>query len=210
LVRMPAFGLSGPYKNYRAFGTHVEGMIGHHLLRSYPDGSPDETGDAFTADAAGGTVAGTDLTVLEELVADVCLELATQMVGDAEGHTKVVRVEVTGAASPEAAAQAARKVAESQLVKCSWYGEDPYWGRVASDLGTSGVALDPAALTIAYGGEVVSRACEDVPHDEEAVRRHMAGEYLVLTCDLGVGSGADWVLSNDLTHAYIDENMGTS
>ena len=53
-LRMPAYGLDGPYKNYRGFGTHVEGMIGHHLLRSYPEGTPDETGDAFTADALAG------------------------------------------------------------------------------------------------------------------------------------------------------------
>ena len=51
VLRMPAYGLDGPYKNYRAFGTHVEGMIGHHLIRSYPDQTPDATGDAFTADA---------------------------------------------------------------------------------------------------------------------------------------------------------------
>ena len=56
MLRMPAFGLSGPYKNYRAFGTHVEGMIGHHWLRGYPDGTPDETGDAFTADALAGVM----------------------------------------------------------------------------------------------------------------------------------------------------------
>lgn len=56
VLRMPAFGLDGPYKNYRGFGTHVEGMIGHHLLRSYPDGTPDEMGDAFTADAIAGVM----------------------------------------------------------------------------------------------------------------------------------------------------------
>jgi glutamate N-acetyltransferase/amino-acid N-acetyltransferase len=133
-----------------------------------------------------------------------------QMVGDAEGHTKVVKVRVTGAASDEEAAKAARKVAESQLVKCSWYGADPYWGRVASDLGTADVALDPAKLAIAYGGTVVSRGCVNIAHDEQAVVEHMAGEYLDLHCDLGVGDGAARILTNDLTHAYIDENMGTS
>ena len=56
MLRMPAFGLSGPYKNYRAFGTHVEGMIGHHLIRGYPDAGPDYTGDAFTADALAGVL----------------------------------------------------------------------------------------------------------------------------------------------------------
>lgn len=151
-----------------------------------------------------------DLDALSSAVAEVCLDLATQMVADAEGHTKVVRVVVTGAASDGEARQAARKVAESQLVKCSWYGADPYWGRVASDLGTAGVALDPAQLAIAYGGTVVSRGCVEVAHDRVAVVEHMAGEYLELTCDLGVGAGSARVLTNDLTHGYVDENMRTS
>ncbi len=57
VLRMPAYGLTGPYKNYRSFGTHMEGMTGHHLLRSYPHLDPALTGDAFTVDAASG-VAG--------------------------------------------------------------------------------------------------------------------------------------------------------
>jgi glutamate N-acetyltransferase/amino-acid N-acetyltransferase len=152
----------------------------------------------------------TDPDLLAEAVAEACLDLAMQMVGDAEGHTKVVKVRVTGAVSDDEAAKAARKVAESQLVKCSWYGADPYWGRVASDLGTADVALDPANLAIAYGGTVVTRGCVAVAHDEQAVAAHMAGEHLDLHCDLGVGDGSARILTNDLTHAYVDENMGTS
>jgi glutamate N-acetyltransferase / amino-acid N-acetyltransferase len=169
------------------------------------------TNDTVILLASGRSLDGpTPVDVLAEAVADVCLDLAMQMVGDAEGHTKVVQVRVTGAASDDEARQAARKVAESQLVKCSWYGADPYWGRVASDLGTAGVALDPAALTIAYGGTVVSRGCVEVSHDADAVAEHMAGEYLDLHCDLGMGDGAGRILTNDLTHGYVDENMGTS
>ena len=56
MLRMPAYGLSGPYKNYRGFGTHVEGMIGHHLIRTYDDGTPDEMGDTYTADALAGVM----------------------------------------------------------------------------------------------------------------------------------------------------------
>jgi crotonobetainyl-CoA:carnitine CoA-transferase CaiB-like acyl-CoA transferase len=62
MLRMPAYGLSGPYKGYRAFGTHVEAMIGHHYIRGYPDGSPDETGEAFTADAFAGLLGATAIT----------------------------------------------------------------------------------------------------------------------------------------------------
>ena len=117
---------------------------------------------------------------------------------------------MSGAATDADAAAAARKVAESQLVKCSWYGQDPYWGRVLSDLGTAGVALDLDRITIAYGGVVVSRGTVEVDHDATAVAAHMAGRAIDLHCDLGAGDGTWWLLTNDLTHAYVDENMGTS
>jgi glutamate N-acetyltransferase/amino-acid N-acetyltransferase len=161
------------------------------LLASGRSGPPD--GDGFAA-----------------AIAAACEDLATQMVGDAEGHTKVVRVLVTGAASDDEARQAARRVADSQLAKCSWFGGDPYWGRVASDLGTAGVKLDLGELTIAYGSTVVSRGCVGVEHDADAVAEHMAGECLDVHCDLGVGDGHARVLTNDLTPGYIDENMRTS
>jgi glutamate N-acetyltransferase/amino-acid N-acetyltransferase len=163
---------------------------------------------ASGASSADGTPSDPDQ--LAEAVAEACLDLAMQMVGDAEGHTKVVRVQVTGAWTDDEAGRAARKVAESQLVKCSLYGSDPYWGRIASDLGTAGVRLDVDALTIAYGGTVVSRGCVGADHDPQAVADHMAGEYLEIQCDLGVGNGVARILTNDLSHAYIDENMRTS
>ena len=53
-LRMPGYGLTGPYKNYRTFGTHMEGMTGHHHIRGYTDMDPSMTGDSFTGDAAAG------------------------------------------------------------------------------------------------------------------------------------------------------------
>jgi glutamate N-acetyltransferase/amino-acid N-acetyltransferase len=159
---------------------------------------------------AGGRAGPVDPEGLAAAVADACLDLATQMVGDAEGHTKVVRIRVTGAADDAEARRAARKVAESQLAKCSWFGEDPYWGRIASDLGTAGVKLDPGALTIAYGGTVVSRGCAPAEHDAAAVKAHLAGDQLDIQADLGMADGRARVLTNDLSYGYIDENKGTS
>lgn len=147
---------------------------------------------------------------LRQAVAELCWDLAYQIVGDAEGHTKVVRVTVTGAESDGEARQAARKLADSQLLKCSWHGGDPYWGRVASELGTAGVSLDTERVSIAYGGVVVSRGCMAVDHDSGEVALHMAGEHVHVECDLGVGAGSARVLTSDLSHGYVDENMGTS
>jgi len=147
---------------------------------------------------------------LEAAVAEACADLAGQMAGDAEGATKVVRFKVVGAHSDEEALIGARAVSRSQLVKCSWYGNDPYWGRIASDLGSCGIHFDPALFRVSYGGVEVCRGAVDVPHDTAAVAAHMEGRHLDIVADLGLGAGRGQILTNDLTHAYIDENMGTS
>ena len=73
---------------------------------------------------------------LDAAVAAACADLAAQMAGDAEGATKVVRLPGDRGPHRRRGAVGARAVARSQLVKCSWYGRDPYWGRIASDLGS--------------------------------------------------------------------------
>jgi glutamate N-acetyltransferase/amino-acid N-acetyltransferase len=143
-------------------------------------------------------------------VAEVCGELAHAMAADAEGATKLARVLVRGAASAEDARRAARAVASSQLVQCSLYGGDPYWGRVLSELGASGAAFDPERAAIAYNGVTVCRHGVAAAHDEAAVEAVMAGRDIEITCDLHAGTGEAAVLFTDLTHAYVDENRGTS
>lgn len=159
---------------------------------------------------ASGRAGPVDPGALASAVAEVCADLALQMAGDAEGATKVVRLTVTGAASDDEAAAGARKTAESQLVKCSWYGQDPYWGRIASELGSAGIAFDPDAITISYGPHQVAAGGVTVAHDHDALSAYMEQRHLEITADLGLGSGRATILTNDLTHAYIDENMGTS
>ena len=168
------------------------------------------TNDTVVLLASGQAGPPPDLDSFAAAVAAVCLDLATQMVGDAEGHTKVVTVHVTGAASDDDARAGARKVAESQLVKCSWYGRDPYWGRVASELGSAGIAFDPDRLSVRYGDLLVAEHGIDAAVDPAGLSAYMDQACLDVTADLGLGDGRARVLTNDLTHAYIDENMGTS
>jgi len=158
---------------------------------------------------ASGMAGAVDEGDLAAAVAEACFSLAAQMAGDAEGATKVVRVVVEGAASDEEALAGARAVARSALCKCSWYGEDPYWGRIASELGNAGIAFDPDAVAVAYGGITVARGIT-IDHDAAAVKAHMGQRHLEVTADLGQGTGQAFVLTNDLTHGYIDENMRTS
>jgi len=151
-----------------------------------------------------------DVPALSAAVEEVCAGLAGQMAADAEGASKLVHVRVTGATSDGDAHRAARKVAESQLVKCSFNGEDPYWGRVVSELGTAGVPFEMDRVTIAYGGTTVCRQGVAAAHDDAAVRAHLAGPVVDLHCDLGLGDGSGVVLTVDLGHGYIDENRTTS
>jgi glutamate N-acetyltransferase/amino-acid N-acetyltransferase len=230
LVAGPGFTVGGMAKGAAMLAPNMATMLavlttdaeaGHDVLQRVLTAAVDTSFNIMTVDGctstndtvillASGLAGPVDEADLAAAVADACFSLASQMVGDAEGATKVVRVEVDGAASDAEAAIGARKIAESQLCKCSWYGQDPYWGRIASELGSAGIELDPRRLSIRYGGTVVASGAVAVEHDAAAVAAHMAGRYLVVRAELGVGDGSAFVLTNDLTHAYIDENMGTS
>ncbi|HJO19427.1 MAG TPA: bifunctional ornithine acetyltransferase/N-acetylglutamate synthase, partial [Acidimicrobiales bacterium] len=159
---------------------------------------------------ANGTAGPVDPDALGAVLADACLSLSVQMADDAEGSTKTVFLTVTGAASDAEAAKGARDTANCQLVKCSWYGEDPYWGRIAAEMGAAGIAFDSDTITISYGGQVVYAGGEARAVDAVALESHMAGRTLDLDVDLGQGTGTARVVTTDLSHAYIDENMRTS
>jgi glutamate N-acetyltransferase/amino-acid N-acetyltransferase len=159
---------------------------------------------------ASGRGAAPSLDTLTAALREVCVSLAAQMVDDAEGATKVSHVRVTGAESDAAAHRAARQVADSMLVQCSLNGEDPYWGRVVSELGSAGVAFDIDAVSVAYGGVTVCAGGVPVDHDATALAAHLAGRHVEINCDLGLGSGSAAVLGTDLGYGYIDENRTTS
>jgi glutamate N-acetyltransferase/amino-acid N-acetyltransferase len=149
---------------------------------------------------------------LTDALWEACADLAGQMVADAEGGSKVVRVKVVGAATAEEAAAGARKIAQSQLVKCSFYGQDPYWGRVISELGSAAIAFDLDRVTVSYGGITVCRGGVEAsdPRQAEALKAVMAGPSVELVADLRLGTGEAAMITCDLGHGYIDENMGTS
>jgi len=159
---------------------------------------------------ASGRAGAIEPAALDGPLRETCAALAAAMASDAEGATRVARIQLTGAVSVDEARAAARAVAGSQLVQCSLHGGDPYWGRIVSELGSAGVAFDPDRVSVDYGGHRVCEGGVAVDHDVAAVAQHMAGRDVVVTADLGLGSGAATVLTTDLGPGYIAENMGTS
>jgi glutamate N-acetyltransferase/amino-acid N-acetyltransferase len=151
-----------------------------------------------------------DLGEFADAVHKLCEDLTYQMARDAEGVTKVVRLAVTGAASDREARIAAKNIAENNLVKCSWYGGDPYWGRLLGAAGSAGIEFDPDRSAVSYGGIVVSRAGTHFDHDAEAVAAHMKQDQIDIEVELGLGTGSARVIGIDLGPGYIKENSKTS
>jgi glutamate N-acetyltransferase/amino-acid N-acetyltransferase len=208
MATMLAFLTTDAAVEPEALGTLLRVAVGGSFNAMTIDGCT-STNDTVVL-MASGRAGQADPNVVVDAVSEACSELAAMMAADAEGASKIVQVRVTGARSDGEAHLGARKVAASLLVKCSLNGEDPYWGRVASDLGSAGIEFDMDRLAIAYGGVTVCRDGVAVGHDTDALTRHLAGPLIDLHCQLGLGAGDGVVMGVDLGHGYIDENRTTS
>ncbi|WP_413755269.1 bifunctional glutamate N-acetyltransferase/amino-acid acetyltransferase ArgJ [Streptomyces sp. MMBL 11-3] len=133
----------------------------------------------------------------------VCDDLAAQLVADAEGSSKDIRIEVVNAADEDDAVEVGRAIARNNLLKCAIHGEDPNWGRVLSAIGTTRAAFDPDRLDVAINGVWV---CRDGSIGEDRDKVDMRGRQVVVTADLAAGTASAVIRANDLTAEYVHEN----
>ncbi|HFE49080.1 MAG TPA: bifunctional glutamate N-acetyltransferase/amino-acid acetyltransferase ArgJ [Chromatiaceae bacterium] len=172
------------------------------------------TNDACALIASGAGVAvGDDAhgeagRVLRRLVDEVCMALASGLIRDAEGATKLVTIEVAGAASGDEARQVAYTVAHSPLVKTALFASDPNWGRILAAVGRAGVEnLSIDAVEIWLGDVCIVRAGGRDPAYTEAVgRRVMARAEIPIRIRLGRGDASARVLTSDLSYDYVRIN----
>ncbi|MGB0749093.1 MAG: bifunctional glutamate N-acetyltransferase/amino-acid acetyltransferase ArgJ [Magnetospiraceae bacterium] len=140
-------------------------------------------------------------------LADICRDLAHQVVRDGEGATKFVTITVTSAENDKAAKRIGLSIANSPLVKTAIAGEDANWGRIVMAVGKAGEAADRDRLSIDVGGHTVARKGLAVDgYDETPVAAHMKGQEIDILVDVGIGDGRATVWTCDLTHGYIDIN----
>jgi glutamate N-acetyltransferase/amino-acid N-acetyltransferase len=142
-------------------------------------------------------------TEFAEAVRAVCADLAHQLIGDAEGASKEIRIEVVRAASEDDAVEVGRSVARNNLLKCAVHGEDPNWGRVLSAIGTTSAAFEPDQLGVAINDVWVCRY-GSVGEDRALV--DMTGRDVGITVDLAAGADSAVIWANDLTADYVREN----
>jgi glutamate N-acetyltransferase/amino-acid N-acetyltransferase len=139
-------------------------------------------------------------------VEPVARRLAWLIARDGEGATKVTTIEVTGAASDEAARRIAKLVATSALVRTALYGNDPNWGRFTSQVGNSPDVRKPEALRCVLQGIEVFVKGEPTPFDRAEASNAMAREDVRLELQLADGPGRAAVMTSDLGYRYVEVN----
>ncbi len=165
------------------------------------------TNDTVLLLASGVSGVEPNRAVLAEAVRQVCADLALQLIRDAEGSSKDIRIEVTGAVSEDEAVQAARAVARSNLFKCAVHGEDPNWGRVLSAIGTTEAEFEPDHVSVTINGVKV---CVGGAAGEDRALVDLTGRDVHVAIDLDAGDASVTLWTTDLTADYVHENSAYS
>ena len=169
-------------------------------------------GDMSTNDTvillANGVAGPVPLGKFQEALNFVCLELAKMIVRDGEGVTKFVTINVQGAANNRDAEIAGRAVANSVLVKTSWCGGDPNWGRIMDALGYSRAHVVEEKVDIAYDGVVAVRGGMPTKIPLAKLKTIVAKTDFTVDIQLHLGTGRCTLYTCDLTEKYVELNKG--
>ena len=165
------------------------------------------TNDTVLLMASGASGVKPGWQALLEGVTRVCLDLAVQLIADAEGAHHDIEIEVRSAASEADALEVARAIARNNLFKCAVFGNDPNWGRVLAAVGTTRAAFDPARLAVTMNGIQV---CRDGGVGEDRSLVDLTPRHTSVIVDLHEGEAHATVWTNDLTHDYVHENSAYS
>jgi glutamate N-acetyltransferase/amino-acid N-acetyltransferase len=167
------------------------------------------TNDTVLLLASGASAAKpTPLETLREGIYQVARSLAEQIVADAEGATKFVRIKVSHAANTEIARTVARAIGRDSLVKCALNGSDPNWGRILAAVGAAGVPINASNISVSLNGQQVAKASAFIAG---APVPDLSGCDIEIVVDLGDSNAASFeLLTTDLSAEYVYENSAYS
>ena len=184
----------------------LRAAVAHTFDRIDSDGCM-STNDTVLLMASGASGVTPDATQFEAAVLEVCDSLSRQLISDAEGASKEIRIEIVHAADESDALEVARSIARNNLFKCAIYGEDPNWGRVLSAVGTTAARFEPDELAVAINGVWV---CRDGGVGEDRELCDLTPRQVHVLVDLNAGESTATVWTNDLTKEYVHENSAYS
>ena len=187
------------------------GDLTYNCITVDSDTSTSDTLLFFATGAAGGEpIHNPDdprLAGFVEAMHRVLLDLATQIVRDGEGATKIIEITVDGAASDASARVIACSIANSPLVKTAIAAGDANWGRVIMAVGKSGEPVERDRISLWFGDHQVAKDGSRSPdYSEEKATRTVAGQQVFIRVDVGVGTGKATVWTCDLTDGYVKIN----
>jgi glutamate N-acetyltransferase/amino-acid N-acetyltransferase len=141
--------------------------------------------------------------VFQQALNQVCIYLAKAIARDGEGATKLIEVNVKGAANLKEARLAARTVVSSNLLKAAIYGNDPNWGRVTAALGRSGAQVEESKLDVYMGKILVLKQGTPVPFDKAKAVTALKQKEVPITVLLNLGKAEATAWGCDLTEQYV-------
>lgn len=159
-------------------------------------------------------IGSADFKIFQDALSHVCLELAKMIVRDGEGVTRFVTVRLNGAKSFADADAAARAVANSALVKTSWFGGDPNWGRILGALGYSSARVIEEKIDVAYSAPGSQKLLFALKNGQptkatfDALCKMVAQKEFDLHINLNLGKSSAVIYASDLTEEYVDFNKG--
>lgn len=148
------------------------------------------------------------LALFREALEKVCLNLAKKIVGDGEKISRVVTLHVHGARTDADANKIARSIGNSLLVKASWCGGDPNWGRILCSAGYAKCGIDQGKIDLYYDDVPVFIKGELQAQNEAKWREVVAKKEFDIRLFLNIGTHDYRLISTDLTEAYVDFNKG--
>ena len=155
-----------------------------------------------------------ELRIFTEALSHVCLELAKMIVRDGEGVHRIVTVRVNGAKTVAEADAAARAVANSSLVKTSWHGGDPNWGRIIDAIGYSPATVVEEKIDIGYSASESKKILWSLKRGQptkasfKQLCAAVAPKEFDLHINLNLGKAGAVIYAADLTEEYVDFNKG--
>lgn len=165
------------------------------------------TNDQVTLMASGASGVIPDIEEFQDLLIAICKELALKLLDDAEGASHNIHIKTLGAESETDAVEVSRSVARNNLFKAAIYGNDPNWGRILAAVGTTNAIFDPYGIDVSINGVLVSA------NGEPALDRSnvdLSSKDVWIEIDLHQGVHEATVITNDLTHEYVEENSAYS
>ena len=165
------------------------------------------TNDQVTLMASGASGVRPELGEFQALLTDLCKELALKLLDDAEGASHNIHITVTEAASEADAVEVGRAVARNNLFKTAIFGNDPNWGRILAAIGTTQAAFDPYGIDVSINAVLISSNGMRARDRSEV---DLSGKEVVIDINLHAGDAKATVVTNDLTHAYVEENSAYS